>query len=73
MTSCGRILLPFVAKCFCTYAHTRRHTLVVAIHPGNQKCFQTSAFNKIHNRLARGLGTIITSRTGKRRSDTSKE
>ena len=29
MTSCGRILLPFVAKCFCTYAHTRRHTLEI--------------------------------------------
>jgi len=30
--------------------------------------FQTSAFKKIHKHLAQGLGTLITSCTGKRRS-----
>ena len=62
MTSCGRILLPFVAKCVCTYAHTRRHYF------GGMHGFQTSAFKKIHKHLAQGLGTLITSCTGKRRS-----
>ena len=71
MTSCGRILLPFVAKCVCTYAHTRRHYFGVSeIHHRKSEMhgFQTSAFKKIHKHLAQGLGTLITSCTGKRRS-----